>query len=138
MVFCQDFLLQRFQAILGDQFARWLGAAESLIRWMEICRSEGMVLSAAAVQQHCDSMKRHLRFIQDLVALTPKHHLWVHLTIIARLLGNPLTYHTFLDESLNKVLKKTCTGAHQMRFEKSVLNRMREYLSRHCAQRKRC
>ena len=48
---------------------------------------------------------------------TPKTHLMVHLNDRAKLHGNPWLYTTFLDESLNRELKKVLRLCHQRNFE---------------------
>ena len=39
-------------------------------------------------------------------------------------LGNPTLYSNWLDEALNRVLKKACRGISQRTFEASLLVRM--------------
>eukprot|EP00969_Alexandrium_andersonii_P042193 1850911-Alexandrium_andersonii.AAC.1 len=41
----------------------------------------------------------------------------LHLALRARVMGNPLLYQTFLDESLNSALKRCLRQCHQRRFE---------------------
>ena len=58
----------------------------------------------------------------------PKHHLIVHPILESLEKGNPWFYAAWLDESLNKDLKRACKDASQLTFEYVVLNKMREIL----------
>ena len=58
----------------------------------------------------------------------PKEHFAYHLLARMAYLGNPKRYATWLDESLNKALKKTTTHASQLSFEPSVLLKMQHVL----------
>ena len=82
----------------------------------------------AVVEAMTEAMLRHMVLVQGLFTLLPKHHLWVHMTQEAQRLGNPVYHNTFLDESLNGVLKAACRSCHQMVFERSALRRMHELL----------
>jgi hypothetical protein len=70
----------------------------------------------------------HVALMQPLGVYTPKHHIVFHLLKNAGRQGNPLIYATWLDESLNKVLKSACKNAAAVTFYPSVLMRMRELL----------
>ena len=59
----------------------------------------------------------------------PKDHLMVHLTHRAVALGNPWRYTTFLDESLNKELKRVLRLCHQATFESTAFVLAEAHLS---------
>ena len=59
----------------------------------------------------------------------PKSHLVYHLILRAAYHGNPVLYHTFLDESLNSTLKKVLRLCHQCRFETQGLAKIEKALS---------
>jgi hypothetical protein len=79
----------------------------------------------------------HLALMGAEDAFVPKHHLMFHLLSNAAFLGNPRRYSTWLDESLNKLLKATCRHASQAVFEASTLLRMRELLAVESRKRQR-
>ena len=60
----------------------------------------------------------------------PKHHLMFHINHRSPYFGNPWFYTTFLDEGLNKNLKKMLRNCHQMTFETLALCRAPEMLGR--------
>ena len=59
----------------------------------------------------------------------PKTHLMVHVNHRARRQGNPWRYTTFLDESLNKELKKVLRNCNQANFETLAMFKIRAVLS---------
>ena len=64
---------------------------------------------------------RHLRLAKAAgVELSPKHHLFIHMMRKTAIAGNPRTYATFLDESLNKVLASVCKVAYATVWELRV------------------
>ena len=71
---------------------------------------------------------RHIALIVPFESFVPKHHLVFHLLLKSSFHGNPCYYATWLDESLNKVLKSACKNACAATFEGSVLLRMKELL----------
>ena len=61
---------------------------------------------------------RHLRLAKAAgVELSPKHHLFIHMLRRTPKAGNPRTYSTFLDESLNEVLVSVCKAAYATVWE---------------------
>jgi hypothetical protein len=66
----------------------------------------------------------------DEQGCTPKFHIVFHLIFDISFFGNPSLYATWYDEALNKLLKSTCRQTSQSTFERSVLIRMRELLSK--------
>ena len=71
---------------------------------------------------------RHVALMVPYDSFVPKHHLLFHLLQKSAYQGNPAKYATWLDESLNKVLKAACKHAAAITFEQSVLFRMRGLL----------
>jgi len=59
---------------------------------------------------------------------TPKHHIMFHLLAKSGFQGSPMLYATWLDESLNKLLKQGCKNAGSATFYPSVLLKMRDLL----------
>ena len=72
---------------------------------------------------------RRLVLAKALGLLLPKDHLMVHLTHRAVALGNPWRYTTFLDESLNKELKRVLRLCHQATFESTAFVKAEAHLS---------
>ena len=77
-----------------------------------------------------DMWKRFMRVTEQLDIYIPKSHLMYHLIIRLYLMGNPMSYTTFLDESLNKTLKKVCRLCHQMTFDTMCVIKMHQVLQR--------
>ena len=67
----------------------------------------------------------------------PKHHLMYHLIQRSREMGNPWSYTTFEDESLNKMLKRTLRTCHQSNFESMAFHKLQHCLERLSVKRKR-
>jgi hypothetical protein len=65
----------------------------------------------------------------------PKTHLMFHVNYRSVLQGNPWYHTTFLDESLNKTLKKVLRLCHQTAFEQMAFAKLAEVLRRSA---KRC
>ena len=66
----------------------------------------------------------------DEQGCVPKFRIVFHLIFDISLFGNPSLYATWYDEALNKLLKATCRQTSQSTFERAVLLRMRELLSK--------
>jgi hypothetical protein len=78
----------------------------------------------SAYAAHVSIMKR------DEQGCQPKHHILFHLLFNMRFFGNARDYATWHDEALNKTLKASCRATSQSTFDRSVLLRMRELLSK--------
>jgi hypothetical protein len=80
-----------------------------------------------------DSFKRYCSLAECFEGLQkPKQHMVLHMLREVRWFGNVRLYATWVDESLNKDLKKACRGVSSSTFEVSVLSNMRGFLqSRH-------
>jgi hypothetical protein len=59
---------------------------------------------------------------------TPKLHLMVHVNNRTAFRGNPWLCHTFLDESLNKELKKVLRLRHEATFETTATVKLSSHL----------
>lgn len=77
-----------------------------------------------------DQWKKHMRLINELVDHVPKHHLMSHIVARSASLGNPWFHTTFLDESLNKELKRSLRFAHQLNFESTAFAKLGATLER--------
>ena len=56
--------------------------------------------------------------------MTPKFHLWVHLTMQMCVHGNPKYYSTFIDEGLNGTIKQIARHCHPLTFSETVFRRV--------------
>ncbi len=74
-------------------------------------------------QTAVDLWNRHIQLMKTLDEnlLVPKHHLMIHANDRAVHQGNPWSHTTFLDESLNKELKKVLRLCHQATFETTAM-----------------
>jgi hypothetical protein len=70
----------------------------------------------------------HLELMRPFDLFVPKHHVILHALGEANDKGNPWLYASWLDESLNKVLKGCCRNASQITFEEVVLSKISEVL----------
>ena len=77
-----------------------------------------------------DAWTRHMVIIREFDLFIPKHHLMVHVNDRAPFHGNPWKYTTFLDESLNKDLKKCLRLCHQANFEAMAFTKVEAVMLR--------
>ena len=77
-----------------------------------------------------DMWKSYMRVVEPLWLYTPKAHLMYHLIQRMPFQGNPVTYQTFVDESLNRILKRVVRLVHQANFEPLAMCKLHEALSR--------
>ena len=104
-------------------------AGTMLVRLVGTMDEHEFTMPDHAVQHSLDLWKRFLVLTDDIEVLhTPKRHLIAHMIQTIPLLGNPRMYANWLDESLNKVLKKACHEISQATFEQSLLIRMPDIL----------
>ena len=118
--FCLDFTFDN---------PNWCIAVEALVQYWRVCQKSPRKLSATEHGSLLSTMTTHLTAIKGLLPYIPKHHLWLHLSEEAGSKGNPVYYDTFVDETLNRLLKQACMGAHQCTFEQTVNCRMKDLLS---------
>jgi hypothetical protein len=70
----------------------------------------------------------HMELIRPFDLFIPKHHVIMHALGETNEKGNPWYYGSWLDESLNKLLKGCCRNAAQVTFEETVLSKVAELL----------
>ena len=132
-LFLQD-LMRRHQHDPGfaqvEHFAELRIAGDLLMEFCNVLRGCPLVMLPAHQQRLLDILKRFLRHAGTLQLLTPKAHMLLHLVMRSGELGNPWSYHTFLDESLNKTLKAVVRLSHQANFERASMCKLKEVLSR--------
>lgn len=115
---------------LGPQAAQLLQAGRALERVVRVWDESGPTLSPAQVQECVDQWVVHMCLTADVPeVIIPKRHLVTHLLHNACAQGNPKRYANWLDEGLNRVLKKACRSVSQNTFESFLLLRMREILA---------
>jgi len=83
---------------------------------------------AGALQESMRLYVEHVALMAHFSIYIPKHHIVFHLIRNVERQGNPLVYSTWLDESLNKMLKSACKHQAASTFYPSVLLRMRDML----------
>ena len=66
----------------------------------------------------------------------PKRHVMMHVLDDMHKFGNPKTYANWLNESMNKVLRKCCRQVSQCTFDTAVLSGFRELHKRRSTKRK--
>jgi hypothetical protein len=109
-------------------------ALEALIR---LWRPHGRHLPTHVVQTSFDLYSKYCLLTEGVAALElPKRHLVCHLLAKLPQMGNPQQYADWLDESLNKDLKKACRTVSQSTFERFLLLRFQETLRRSSKKRK--
>ncbi len=122
---------------LDTELRALLRAGRALEQMIRLWRIHGRNLPPAAIQQSYDLWLRFCVATHEMEDLfTPKRHLVAHLLGKLGLLGNPQQYANWLDESLNKDLKRSCRIVSQSTFERFLLLRMRELLRRSSLKRK--
>ena len=105
-------------------------SGRALLRRIEIMKNAGSNLTQSEQQEAMSAWCRHLSLIKDWEIDLPKHHLMYHLIRRAAYQSNPWHYTVFLDESLNKLLKRMLRLCHQVKFEVMALAKGRELLRR--------
>jgi hypothetical protein len=127
------FLLGKLNDFVGEAGQTVLQAGEALEEYVQLLKAHGAVLPPHAVQRATEIYNRHIRLMGSLDIedwTKPKHHLMFHINHRSSFFGNPWFYTTFLDEGLNKNLKKMLRNCHHMRFETLALCRAPEMLAR--------
>jgi hypothetical protein len=89
-------------------------AGESVLTWSAVSRRSPMILTDPQRKQFVDLMKKHLLNCERAnISMVPKHHFFAHASLRLRWMGNPRCYSTFLDESLNMLLRNVMASAHR-------------------------
>lgn len=126
-VFLLDILPKHDLGPDGELFVR-LGRLLHRVR--SVLNECGELVPPGRQQELLDLWKSYLTMARPLGSFTPKAHLMIHMILRASALGNPTSYSTFLDESLNSRLKSVLRFVHQANFERLGLLKLNEALSR--------
>ena len=106
---------------IHDMAGPLMEAGRAITQYMDCLERYPAQPSAQQCQLLFTLGMRHLRLAKAAgVELSPKHHLFIHLLRNTWRAGNPRTYTTFLDESLNKVLASVCRAAYASVWERRV------------------
>ena len=115
--FCIQLVLEKGDKIPNIATALH-GAGEALQRYIELLDAYPKQPDEEQCQLLFEVGMSHLRLAEEAgVAETPKHHLFTHMLRQTKRNGNPKTYSTFLDESLNRVLAAVSKGAYAAVWE---------------------
>jgi hypothetical protein len=102
-----------------------LVAGEALLEWLETIRASPLNVPLESQQRMADCAVRHLAMCERaMVTFVPKCHFFAHLCHRTVLHGNPKMYSTFLDESLNLLLRNLAARAHRRTHAGRVLRMM--------------
>jgi len=115
-------LLQEYEPHI-DCADELTAAGNALVDYMAILRSQPMIMPRHKQQECLDACLRHLVNAERAgLHMVPKHHQFVHLTLRLQHHGNPRWHSTFLDESLNIVLRTVCAAAHRARMQSRIFH----------------
>ena len=98
-----------------------LKSGDALVEYMEIMRSEPRKVSelgCSRLLRCCMDHNYHANLAG--IAMKPKHHIFVHMTIGVPYNGNPRMYSTYMDESLNRDIACIAASCHRLTFERRV------------------
>ena len=114
-------MLSKFPVASNKQYKPMLEAGLELANYIRILDCNPMKLSEAEITNLLECGKRHLLLLEEAgVPYTPKHHLFLHMTVRTARKGNPRFYATFLDESLNGKIAKICRSCHRSKIQGRV------------------
>ncbi len=137
---CFLFLLRKLQAVhvqVGVAATTMLKAGRASESMLRVWNSHCPTMPLSATHACSDHWKRFCALTDDLPDVQiPKRHIVVHLLQSIPFLGNPHRYANWLDESLNKDLKRCCRTVSQATFETFLLLRMRIVLAASNSKRK--
>ena len=107
---------------LGHEGRNFKTATQSLVDLCGLMDSRGRRLNG----RDCETLLRHWKSFcaatEAMEALhTPKRHSVGHMLCQSPLKGNPRLYSNWVDEGLNRVLKKACRQLSQATFEHTIL-----------------
>ena len=92
-----------------------------MTRWLTATREAGDVLSGSESRQLTEEAQRHLLHAQRaMISYTPKHHMFMELSLQSGRHGNPKLLACWSDESLNQRLRDLAARAHSARQEERV------------------
>ena len=118
--------LAKYKEFFGNDFGILHESGTLLVDSLALLKRCSSIIPLPVQQQLLDSWKRFVRLASDLDINTPKSHMDFHMFKRMDWHGNPFTYHTFEDESMNKVLKKVLRNCHQCTLETMCLSKMAE------------
>jgi hypothetical protein len=121
--------LRRHSARLSEEAVMLLEAGECLATITHIWNRHGKAIPDEMIQLCFDNYSKYMVLMLPYDINVPKNHQVFHLLDRIKFQGNPTCYAVWLDESLNKLLKKTCRNTSQFTFERSVLHRMKRLLN---------
>ena len=131
-------LINRHSAKLGREVRIWKQVVNSFIQHIRTMQDSPKVTSVTQLQTLTDTFHSVVGGLASIVDFrwTPKFHLWGHMVAEARSVGNPKFWSTFLDESLNGVLKKSARLVHGGEKSKSRMFWRMGYLMTRAASRR--
>ena len=101
-------------------------AGECLLEYAGILKESPRIVEPAKCERLLFLCLRHLALMGDVGGgYLPKAHMWVHMTLKIPACGNPRSYSTFHDESLNLVLAGIAASAHRSTWERTIFQRLR-------------
>ena len=120
--YCVD-AVHRLRAFLPHNLREaYVLAGDALLEYHVLMQQSPRVLTPPVHQEFVSALRRYFVFsrLAELPVI-PKWHLALHLTLRAGRNGNPRTYSTFLDESLNGRIAAIAGAAHRITFYPRVL-----------------
>ena len=122
--------IEKHLLALGPQGPVLRHSGQLLLQFLDTLKKCNANVTLLEQQSLLDIWKRFMKVVEPLEMYTPKFHLMYHLVRRLAFQGNALLYQTFVDESLNKTLKKVLRLCHQCAFERMALVKLAEALSR--------
>ena len=127
------FMISEFQKHPNVENRRsLLEGAQSLEQMVRVWQQGGGRLTDVEIHHSFAHFNRFLACTSDEPYAgeleQPKRHLTAHLLRDLRHFGNPRWFANWHDESLNKVLRRTCRFVHRHTFDATVLSGMRKQL----------
>jgi hypothetical protein len=123
--------LEKYQHFLDKaRCETFLNSGKSLLALLQRMKDCDVNPSFSDQQVLVDMYKRFMKMVEPLEMYTPKFHLMYHAVLRIAFQGNPIQYQTFVDESLNKALKRVLRLCHQQAFERMALVKLAEALKR--------
>jgi len=121
-------LVAKFEGRLVPlDFRLMRGSGAALQEYIQLLDSSPRVVPRPTIQKMYDAAKRHIVLCRQMgVRLRPKHHLFLHLVARTSTCGNPNSYSTFEDESINRVLKNVGEGANLKVWHTRILLNFKE------------
>ena len=112
--------LDRYDGIVHGRLLQ--ASASSLLDWNGRLHDLDVVIPPSEVRLQNERMQRHLLMAQQAgVSFVPKHHAAAHASARLQWQGNCRVYSTFVDESLNLVLRTAAQFAHRANHALRVL-----------------